>query len=81
MATAKKRVFEIIQIGNRRDIASAGFVFSFYGIIDLLTFFPIFCQELIVMIRRRNRTIIPNGTTYIKAGDVVVMYSKLAAVE
>ncbi|MBE5873034.1 MAG: hypothetical protein E7287_01365 [Lachnospiraceae bacterium] len=33
------------------------------------------------MIRRRNRTIIPNGTTYIKAGDVVVMYSKLAAVE
>ena len=25
MATAKKRVFEIIQIGNRRDIASAGF--------------------------------------------------------
>lgn len=38
-------------------------------------------QELIVMIRRRNRTIIPNGTTYIKAGDVVVMYSKLAAVE
>ncbi len=38
-------------------------------------------QELIVMIRRRNRTIIPNGTTYIKAGDEVVMYSKLAAVE
>lgn len=38
-------------------------------------------QELIVMIRRRNRTIIPNGVTYIKAGDVVVMYSKLAAVE
>ena len=38
-------------------------------------------QELIVMIRRRNRTIIPNGTTYIKAGDVVVMYSKLAAIE
>lgn len=110
MATAKKRIFEIIQIGNRRDIASAGFdifivlaiscnliatllstfeeaapymqiihavefvtilifmieyilrlwtaeylypdkkrwkavmgfVFSFYGIIDLLTFFPYF---------------------------------------
>lgn len=38
-------------------------------------------QELIVMIKRRNRTIIPNGVTYIKAGDVVVMYSKLAAVE
>lgn len=38
-------------------------------------------QELIVMIRRRNRTIIPNGTTYIKVGDVVVMYSKLATTE
>ena len=38
-------------------------------------------QELIVMIRRLNRTIIPNGTTYIKAGDMVVMYSKLAAIE
>ena len=34
-------------------------------------------QELIVMIRRKNRTIIPNGLTYIKEGDAVVLYSKL----
>lgn len=34
-------------------------------------------QELIVMIRRRNRTIIPNGSTFIKEGDAVVLYSKL----
>lgn len=34
-------------------------------------------QELIVMIRRRNRTIIPNGMTYVKEGDAVILYSKL----
>ena len=34
-------------------------------------------QELIVMIRRKNRTIIPNGQTYIKEGDAVILYSKL----
>lgn len=34
-------------------------------------------QELIVMIRRKNRTIIPNGSNVIKMGDVVVMYSRL----
>lgn len=34
-------------------------------------------QELIVMIRRRNRTIIPNGSTYIKEGDAVIMYSRV----
>lgn len=34
-------------------------------------------QELIVMIRRRNRTIIPNGSTYVKEGDAVIMYSKV----
>lgn len=33
-------------------------------------------QELIVMIRRRNRTIIPNGNNVIKSGDTVVMYSR-----
>ena len=33
-------------------------------------------QELIVMIRRKNRTIIPNGQTYIKEGDAVILYSK-----
>ena len=38
-------------------------------------------QELIVMIKRRNRTIIPNGLTYIKEGDAVVMYSKLKETE
>lgn len=38
-------------------------------------------QELIVMIKRRNRTIIPNGLTYIKEGDAVVMYSKLKEAE
>lgn len=35
-------------------------------------------QELIVMIRRKNRTIIPNGNDIIKVGDIVVMYSRLA---
>ena len=34
-------------------------------------------QELIVMIRRKNKTIIPNGLTYIKEGDAVILYSKL----
>ena len=34
-------------------------------------------QELIVMIRRRNRTIIPNGSTYVKEGDAVILYSKV----
>ena len=34
-------------------------------------------QELIVMIRRKNHTIIPNGLTYIKEGDAVILYSKL----
>ena len=34
-------------------------------------------QELIVMIRRKNRTIIPNGQTYIKEWDAVILYSKL----
>ena len=33
------------------------------------------------MIKRRNRTIIPNGLTYIKEGDAVVMYSKLKETE
>ena len=33
-------------------------------------------QELIVMIRRKNRTIIPNGLSYIKEGDAVIMYSR-----
>lgn len=31
-------------------------------------------QELIVMIRRRNRTIIPDGSSMIKVGDIVVMF-------
>ena len=34
-------------------------------------------QELIVMIRRRNRTIIPNGSTYVNEGDAVILYSKV----
>lgn len=34
-------------------------------------------QELIVMIRRKRRTIIPNGATYIKEGDAVILYSKV----
>lgn len=33
-------------------------------------------QSLIVMIQRKNRTIIPNGDTIIKSGDRVVMYTK-----
>ena len=33
-------------------------------------------QEIIVMIRRKNKTIIPNGNTVIRKGDSVLMYSK-----
>lgn len=35
-------------------------------------------QELIVMIKRKRRTFIPNGSTYIKEGDVLVIYSHIA---
>ena len=35
-------------------------------------------QELIVMIKRKRRTFIPNGSTYIKEGDVLVIYSRAA---
>ncbi len=35
-------------------------------------------QELIVMIKRKKRTFIPNGSTYIKEGDVLVIYSRVA---
>ena len=35
-------------------------------------------QELIVMIKRKRRTFIPNGSTYIKEGDVLVIYSHVA---
>lgn len=38
-------------------------------------------QELIVMVKRKNRTIIPNGMTYIKEGDAVILYSKLKDAE
>ena len=38
-------------------------------------------QELIVMIRRKNRTIIPNGLTSIKEGDAVILYSRLKETE
>lgn len=33
-------------------------------------------QELIVMIQRKNKVIIPNGSTFIMKGDAVHMYSK-----
>ena len=33
-------------------------------------------QTIILMIRRKNKVIIPNGDTIIKAGDVVILYSK-----
>ncbi len=33
--------------------------------------------ELIVMLRRGNRTIIPDGRTYIREGDAVIIYTKL----
>ena len=33
-------------------------------------------QTIILMIRRKNRVIIPNGDTVIKEGDVVILYSK-----
>ena len=33
-------------------------------------------QELIVMIQRKNKVIIPNGSTFIMKGDVVHIYSK-----
>ena len=33
-------------------------------------------QTIILMIRRKNRVIIPNGDTIIKEGDVVILYSK-----
>lgn len=35
-------------------------------------------QELIVMIKRKKRTFIPNGSTYIKEGDVLIIYSRVA---
>lgn len=35
-------------------------------------------QELIVMVKRKRRTFIPNGSTYIKEGDVLVIYSRVA---
>ncbi len=35
-------------------------------------------QELIVMIKRKRRTFIPNGSTYIKEGDVLIIYSRVA---
>ena len=35
-------------------------------------------QELIVMIKRKRRTFIPNGSTYIKEGDVLVIYPHVA---
>lgn len=34
-------------------------------------------QDLIVMIQRRNKVIIPNGATMIRKDDKVVMYSHL----
>ena len=33
-------------------------------------------QTIIVMIRRKNRIIIPHGDTIIKEGDMVILYSK-----
>lgn len=33
-------------------------------------------QELIVMIRRKNKVIIPNGSTFIMNGDAIQIYSK-----
>ncbi len=35
-------------------------------------------QELIVMIRRKNKVIIPNGSTFIMKGDCLLMYSPKA---
>lgn len=34
-------------------------------------------QELIVMIRRKNKTLIPNGSTTIREDDTLVIYSRL----
>lgn len=33
-------------------------------------------QTLIVMIKRKNRVIIPEGSTVIKQGDSIILYSK-----
>ena len=38
-------------------------------------------QELIVMIRRKNKVIIPNGSTFIMKGDAVQIYSKRERLE
>lgn len=38
-------------------------------------------QELIVMIRRKNKVIIPNGSTFIMNGDAVQIYSKKEHIE
>ena len=35
-------------------------------------------QTLIVLIKRKNNVIIPSGSTVIKQGDKVVLYTKLA---
>lgn len=32
--------------------------------------------ELIVMVKRKNKTIIPNGSTIIKSGDIVILFSR-----
>lgn len=34
-------------------------------------------HSIIVMVKRRNKTLIPNGNMYIKSGDVIFMYTKL----
>lgn len=36
-------------------------------------------NELIVMIQRRNKVIVPNGSTVIKNGDKIIMYDKHAS--
>lgn len=36
-------------------------------------------QTLIVLIKRKNKVIIPSGSTVIKQGDKVVLYTKLTA--
>ena len=32
--------------------------------------------ELIVMVKRKNKTIIPNGSTIINSGDIVILFSR-----
>lgn len=47
------------------------YFFSFMGIIDLPR------QSIIVLVKRRNKSLIPNGNMRLEPGDRVFIYTKL----